>query len=166
MNRPSLCSLMRPYRQHRAERRFGRGLRRLETLAIPSSRADLLDTMALTADLASGYENRSDEVCEAWYLTAGLLRAVAASERFGVLADTWEYGDDEPQRICGPGYRDLWAALADAAVRSDRAGRACILYRLHEVIRQSPGARILADIAATEMLIAGAVPQHAPAGAS
>jgi hypothetical protein len=147
-----------------AEFRFERHMRHLGSDRVPNSRANHLDQMAMLADAISACEHH-DEACHAWALISDICRSVAASERFDVLISAWLCGSDEPQRIFGPDHRSQWEALAGAAVRNDRDQRADILYGLHEQVWSIPGAGILADLAASELLVSNE-PAHVPASAS
>jgi hypothetical protein len=147
-----------------AECRFERHMRHLGRDRIPDSRAARLDAMALHADTISACEHR-DEPTEAWARTSDICRMIAASERFSVLTSRYPYGDDEAgEIITSDAYHSEREALAAAAVRGDRDQRAAILYGMHEQVRSIPGAGILAEIAASELLISNE-PAHVPAGA-
>ncbi|HTU73115.1 MAG TPA: hypothetical protein VMG38_06310 [Trebonia sp.] len=138
-------------RIHLATRRYKRHLQALRTDDIPFSRANRLDLMALLAEGISAAERRDRET-EAWGATVGILRAIAASERFEVLSDP---------DFCGQGgittapYRAQWEALAAARNDDDRVAGARILMGLCTAAAGQPGVLVLDDIADAELALAG-----------
>jgi hypothetical protein len=126
---------------------------------IPWVRAGRLDLMALIADTVSMHEHREPQA-RAWCTTAGLLRAVAASERFTVLGAAWffEAGESGIPVVTTSAFRADWEALACAAWRNDRHDRARILTGLCEAAGDVPGVLVLDDVADTELAIAGPLP--------
>jgi hypothetical protein len=145
----TLYELLRPWRLRRAVRRYEHHLKALNETTVPFLRANKLELMALYAEAISGYEHREPATRE-WGAAADILRAVAATERFCVLADAWP-GRNEPV-ITSPGFLRHWEDLDRGAVQGDRRERAAVLRRLHAEAAEwdVPGVSVLEGIARTE----------------
>jgi hypothetical protein len=138
-------------RIRRATRRYERHLQALRTDHVPFSRANQLDLMALLAEGISAAERRDRET-GAWAVTADILRAIAASERFCVLVSPGFWGEGG---ITTAPYRAQWEALAAARRDDDRVAGARILMGLCTAAIGQPGVLVLDDIADTELALAG-----------
>lgn len=148
----------RPLRLRRAQRRYAGHFARLGRIHAPGLRAGELEVLAGYASRIAGIGPGGIEAENDWAARAEILRAVAATERFCVLTDAWDYGEEGP-RVTGPGEEAAWLTLACAAAKGARLTRALTLRALADRWDGTPGAAVLADIAAAEETLA------APAGA-
>ena len=171
----SWYQLTRPVRRRRAVRRYERHLRTLRRIDDGESRANCLDVMAMIAETLSIMTR--DRESAAWSVTSELLRCVAATERYMVLAACGPHSEnlDIPAIAAAPGlvfvppivgaaWRDRWEALAAAAWAGDSRERARILAGLAGAAIDVPGVLVLDDIAETELAIPGPLPETVTAG--
>lgn len=141
-----------------SQRAYDRCVADLATLDIPVLRAGCLELMAGYMDAMSGLETR-DEITEAQYEAACVLRQIAASERGWVLIPAEGPGEDY----------GFWLQLA---TEWDHRRRAAVLTQMRDELPAGPFrgqpatmrivSRVLAQVADTERAVAPAAPVMMP----
>jgi hypothetical protein len=149
----TISAAARCFRIHLAASRYNEHFIALTVTADQAARSRHLELMATCADSLSAASSDLDVIRE-WAVIAGLLRAVAASERGQVLTGLYITGDQDLREHTAAELDQWLAAWEVLSAERDRRVRAGILRELREAAITSAGVLVLDEIAATEELAA------------